>query len=272
MIDLYKYKYNSPLFRYMDFTKFMSMLTKSALYFPTIYELSKIDPFECNFTKLDKKNLDSLYSFYNFTQNDIEVINNLRTIYMKNTLVSSWTSNSSESVAMWKVYLASNEGILIKTSIDKLYVELSNENIEPQIQEVVYTNFDSDKDAISMLNEDKNIPSSFDSNLFIQYAKSLLNKDFNENDIVEQLHKFFIELVLLKRQEYSYENEIRVIIPKYKEYFPNKMVKVNLLNIIEEIIVSPYANKWFLELVNSCWLKYFPNNPIKIYQSNILNK
>ncbi len=271
MIELYNYKHNSSIFRYMDFTKFMSMLTSSALYFPTIYELSQMDPFECNFTKNDKKRLKRLYSIYNFTPKDIDTINNLRTIYMKNTLVSSWTLNPSESVAMWKVYLSSNEGVVIKTSVEKLNFELSNDIIEPLIQEVVYTDFNTDKDAISMWNEDKNIPSAFESEYFVAYAKSLLNKNFKEVDIIEQLHKFFIELLLLKRKEYSYANEVRVIIPNYKKYFPDKIVKVNLLNIIDEIIVSPYAAKWFLELVKSCWIKYFPNNPIKIYQSSILN-
>jgi len=125
-VDLYLKSKIHPLFlpskslvasiwRYMDFTKFVSMLDNEGLYFTRIDKME--DVFEGSFSKGNEK-LRSVINIGSRAR-DVEtgtVIKKLR----KWVYVNCWHQNKSESAAMWKLYSKSNESVCIRSTYDKL--------------------------------------------------------------------------------------------------------------------------------------------------------
>ena len=106
---------DAVLWRYMDFTKYVSLLEKQALFFARADKLG--DPFEGSFSKVnkalrstlykDKISEDSLLGWKQFTKES-----------RRFTLINCWHENSHESEAMWKLYAREKDGIAIKTDFD----------------------------------------------------------------------------------------------------------------------------------------------------------
>ena len=62
-----------------------------------------------------------------------------------------------------------------------------------------------------------------------------------------------IEVPWYKRESFAYEKEFRIIIEDDREVGSsdwNKTIKVDLNLLIDNIYISPEADKWFAELVN----------------------
>lgn len=124
-----------PIWRYMNFWKFLNLLETSSLYFPNAEELG--DNFEGRIPKVvldlmleeDKKignkRNEELNSF-------IEA--NLR----KETLISSWTYHRDESFAMWKMYAKDKMGIAIQTDLISLKKAFSKTKRNIYMGEVNY--------------------------------------------------------------------------------------------------------------------------------------
>ncbi len=96
---------DAKIWRYMDFAKFVSLLDKSALFFPRADKLE--DPFEGVYSEVNIKSV---------SQKQREILIKLK----EATAVNSWHMNDYESTAMWKIYLKSNEGIAIQSTYNRL--------------------------------------------------------------------------------------------------------------------------------------------------------
>ena len=92
----------------MDFTKFVSLLEKQALFFARADKLG--DPFEGSVTKVNaaaaRVPRDELQQF--------------RKKVTRWTLINCWHENAHESEAMWKLYARETDGIAIKTDFKSL--------------------------------------------------------------------------------------------------------------------------------------------------------
>jgi len=101
---------NTKTWRYMDFTKFVSLLDKSSLFFTRVDKLG--DPFEGScpekVIKFWEKKLGTRYP-----QGFYEHLN-------RYTAVNCWHLNKYESAAMWRLYLKSNEGIAVQSTFKRL--------------------------------------------------------------------------------------------------------------------------------------------------------
>ena len=101
------------LWKYVDFTKFVSLLERQALFFSTPEKFS--DPFEGHYPLGNLKGLPD------------ESAQGLSTIArdMRNfVLVDCWHWNEVESAAMWKVYSEWERGIAIQTTVGALQKSL----------------------------------------------------------------------------------------------------------------------------------------------------
>lgn len=101
----------TSLWRYMDFTKFVSLLHEKALYFPRLDKLP--DKYEGTFPKkaLDDARADPV------TRSFMEMLHKTsKTMYY----ASCWHVNEHESAAMWKLYLSSGEGVAVRTTYQRL--------------------------------------------------------------------------------------------------------------------------------------------------------
>lgn len=151
--------------------------------------------------------------------------------------VSCWHANMHESMAMWKIYGESESSVCIVTNLEKIKSSITPpDGYKIIIAKVEYISHDTDSFKI-------------------------------QHELAPFMHK---------SNFYTYEQEVRLIgynpLCKFKEKRPDFGIKVNLdiINLIQEIRVSPYAPNWFFELVKLVCKKYaldIPVNRSKIYGS-----
>ena len=101
------------MWRYLDFTKFVSLLDRSALFFARTHTLD--DPFEGSVTTVNEALSPRFYP----NDRNRENIKYFRRRLLQYTLVNCWHSSKYESDAMWKLY-AAQAGVAIKTQFQSL--------------------------------------------------------------------------------------------------------------------------------------------------------
>lgn len=161
--------------------------------------------------------------------------------------ISSWFYSTSESNAMWKIY-SKNNGIAVKTTVDKLYnsFQLSDQMIHPvQIQYEHYgkQNFINDIDSLI--------------NLIVSYEEILLNKDVQPSTLFyNDLFRLCLPLFHYKRRPFWYENEYRFItLLNYQNSLDNEIkgnkFTIEFNQVIDEIHLSPDSEYWFYETIKN---------------------
>jgi hypothetical protein len=125
-----------PVWRYMDFTKFVSLLENKGLFFPMVAKLQ--DPFEGSFARGNEVLRPMVYRHvpnpYGVTVG--ELVQRLR----DHVAVSCWHINERESAAMWKLYSKSNEAVCIQSTFRKLYNAVRSVS---QVGEVRYVDYET---------------------------------------------------------------------------------------------------------------------------------
>jgi hypothetical protein len=221
------------IWRYFDFTKFVSLIQKKALFFSRADKFK--DPFEGSWTQLDAEKRQQLRIHDIKAQKEfvsaeeIDKILKQDSIFYKHikktTLVNSWHYNESESAAMWKLFLKSNEGIAIQTTTTRFKESFNHFSLPVYIGKVNYIDYDRDQ---------------------FYYP-------FN-NTFVAFVHK---------RRAFEHEREYRAILsldPNFvwdEEEDPHgKYVPVDVNVMIEKIYVSPGTPSWYTGLIISMCEKY----------------
>ena len=136
--------FNTPpaeatLWRYMDFTKFVSLLDRRSLFFCRADKLD--DRFEAS---LSQATYDAMYrgerpETVEVWRRKAPLIDFLRGMRM----VNCWHRSDYESDAMWKIYTGQNEGLAIKTDFASLAASFNGD--EPiYIGEVTYIDYNID--------------------------------------------------------------------------------------------------------------------------------
>jgi len=228
----------ATLWRYIDFTKFMSMLEKKAVFFSRVDKLG--DPFEGSFPK---ENVEIVRSSFNepfladLYKDHMAFIEKIRPF----VLVNCWHDNTYESFAMWAVYSGIRNGIAIKTDFESLSNCFTCDDAI-FIGKVGYIDFDSA--AIRRLSD---------------------------------FAPFFY-----KRKDFEFENEVRAL--NLDLPIPRGLTDPNLplepldlsrplheigtyrgidpAVLIQELIVGPLADDWFVELVKSVAHRYCLDVPV----------
>jgi hypothetical protein len=146
---------------------------------------------------------------------------NLRQIrtLTKDYFVNCWHVNENESEAMWKLYLQGDQGIVLRSSVQRLINSLAGYAPHVHIGKVKYVDHFTSEVAVNN----------------------------------------FFEFALLKRRSLEHERELRAVIWGRPLRFQNTItdcdVGINaaccLDTLIEEIRVAPTAKDWFLEIVRS---------------------
>jgi len=238
----------SKLWRYTDFTKYVSMLSTKSLYF------SRADCFQDTFEgakglKTNKEKWDNYYLdfFREVIRNppegcdvkvsDEEVEKEAKRlldemerggeISKKRTFINCWHENECESEAMWRLYSTFlDNAIALRTSYDSLYRALGrNPNIN--IGRVKYID--------------------------------LRKKYAGVNDAFWR-----------KRKSFEHEKEVRAILVDIRYFEKGILVPCDLSTLIEELFVSPTAPSWFVQLVNDVNEKY--GLKIKVSPSELIQE
>ena len=111
---------DAVLWRYMSFTKFVSLLTTKALFFARADKLG--DPFEGSLSQLNVDLSPVINS--GIPEEQISLLHNHIKDQRRFVLVNCWHENEHESDAMWKLYSGNGEGIAIKTDFHSLKMSL----------------------------------------------------------------------------------------------------------------------------------------------------
>ena len=237
---------DAVLWRYLDFTKFVSLLDKRALFLARADKL--MDPFEGSFPKVDvARYIESYQETIKLLQENLPYpipesghpVLDFGRDSRKFTLVSCWHESSHESAAMWRLYSGEQDGIAIRTDFQSLAKSFTCKD-DIFIGKVKYIDFDS--------------ASIHDSNALAPF-----------------LHK---------RDSFEHEKEVRAInwdLPIPSPITPENCTpdfstplhevgayrQVDLSRLVREVIVAPYAADWFKELVHSVAVLYGLEVPVR---------
>ncbi len=226
--------YTSPrddaiLWRYLDFTKFVSLLERSALFFARADKFD--DPFEGSYSRMNrelrpklyagKKSEDSLQGWVHFTK---EV--------RRYTLISCWHESIHESAAMWRLYSRETDGIAIKSGFKSFKTSFTTRE-DVFIGKVNYVDYERDF-----------IP---ESNILFPFLHK--RKSFEHEREVRAI------VLTIPTKEGKVDTS--------QEMFDNgKYYGVDLSLLIQDVIVAPYAPEWFLELITSVVARYNLDVPV----------
>lgn len=204
------------LWKYMDLSKFLSLLTTQKAWFTRLDKFTD-DVYEGRYPKANIEKRPLIYSD-EFCPPQ-EMYDKLEQIARTQNFVWCFHQSKFESAAMWKLY-AKDNGIAIKTIGRKLKQAFKNEEKDIYITPITY----------------------------IDYSEDFMPEGFA---FYGALHK---------RKSFEYEKEVRCL------YFENDNVKykdkggllinISLDELIDEIMISPYAQTYIKDSIQSVINKY----------------
>lgn len=228
------------LFRYMNTSKFLSMITSGSLFFPSVGKLRASDPFEGGAGLVNYLMLSADWNLLpeegkNYFRNDEKFYNLYRlgqlkgysadSSYSRETIfVNCWHASEYESDAMWRVYSELSEGIAIVTNIDRMKSAIVDESHSVYIG-------------------------------FVDYIDQRVER-------INDAH--YLKRVMWKRHEFSHEREVRLVTsnmdniefyrdgtePNIKDKNRNFVtVDVDLNCLIEAIIFNPRSETWYRKAI-----------------------
>lgn len=272
MIKLKKPRYKDIIWHYMDFTKFVTILDYSALFF------SRVDLFDDTYEGLlpdldktikhisqiiyeqgikeDLKNPENCRDKNkHFISKEIEQsVKDSFDFFRKHTAANCWFKGD-ESAAMWKLYSSELTGVALKTTFKRLHDSFLYDINKLVFSEVTYIS---------------------DSNDYLNSFNRIFNanKEKEENLDIAGLTGKIIEKAInpyfLKRNCFSAEKEVRAIIQKPVHHYDmtqdeirsiwaeevGEYIPVDVETLIDEVYVSPKAPEWFKNQVKSVLNQY----------------
>ena len=203
----------SKVWRYMDFTKFLSLISDSKLFLARADKLG--DPFEGSYAIFNIKNRTKIYK--DLKPEHLTSISEMHKTIIPWTYINCWHMNNNESAAMWKLYSKSDEAIAIQTTYSKLVNSLPDDLFIGLVSYIDY--------------ETEWLP---EGNLFYPFMHK--RKSFSHENEVRIIKDGFNEDS--KKVRSGDSNLIDGI-----------YVSIDIGNIIENIFVAPTSPKWYFDLV-----------------------
>jgi hypothetical protein len=226
---------DSKIWRYIDFTKYVSMLATSSLFFARADNLN--DNYEGALPKQNQKlknELREMWDLDNNTTSTFDIYSEVRKHERKSIAICCWHLSEHESAAMWKLYLNSGEGVAVQTTVRKLLDCLENVlGVSVFSGMVDYTNYETE--YIS------------ESNLFNLY----MNKR-NSFEFEKEFRSVFCRFP--KSGTIISKNDVAKHFETIEEGGEN--IKVDIKSLIEKVVVSPHSQVWFEKLVRTITEKY----------------
>lgn len=236
------------IWRYVNFTKYTDLLERKQQFFPSGEILKKIDPYEGHFQKsffIQPEIVDEWLKQWAEQKDKKARYEDPKTVF-----INCWHINDEQSDALWKVYTKPEECVAIQTTFDKLKNSFRDYTQRVYARRVKYVDNkkrDTSIDWIQHRFSRKGKSFSYENELRIfvedptENLKCVLSDD-GKSWIFQSVHNG--EIIPITRTE----NGI--------------YVDVNLCNFIEKVYVSPFSEKWFLDLVKAITKQYGLNPDI----------
>lgn len=217
------------VWRYMDFTKFVSLLEKHELWFTRTDKLK--DPFEGTLSKMSLY-IDGVVPEQSAEYDRlVKIVRDSQNEWRKWIVVNCWHLNEYESAAMWSLYIKSDCGIAIQSTFDKL-----TRSFDGYPEKSVYAGLVHYRDY-----DIANVPVTF------PFTAAMYKRVSFEHE------KEVRALIINKEKEVALDAE---------PIFEGLSVPVDLDTLIERIYVAPQVGDWAYELVKNIASKYDMNKPI----------
>lgn len=212
----------ATLWRYLDFTKFVSLLDRKSLYFSRADHLG--DPFEGSVSPLNPLIREVIYRDQEGPDPLVyaEITKRMR----MSMYISCWHLNEHESAAMWRLYAKEFAGIAIRSRAGSFKESFCCDD-SISVGKVAYVDYGTTI-----------IPQG---NAFAAYLHK--RREFE--------HEREVRAICLKFPERAGKPDFSGI-----PVGPGIYVEVDLSLLIEEVVTAPYAPHWFAELVASVAERY----------------
>ena len=214
---------NTRIWRFMNFQKFMSMLTNSSLYFSRLDKLG--DPFEGLYSKARIQFDEKVYDSYDSSEasdygKSVIIWMHLAPYKQRRTsFVNCWHMSDYETELLWSRYSFMDGGVAIQSTFERLKSCL-------KIPHAVYIGIIKYKDWATEPTPIGNL------------MNPIVTKRINYQD-ERELRAAIVSSFDLRKQTQRVMN-----------------VPVNLIELIESIYVSPKSAHWVLQLIKSVLKKY----------------
>lgn len=208
---------DATIWRYMDFTKFVDLLSTQEMFFCRSDLLG--DPFEGSCpVKHHERRFDEIQRTAKDFQKEIMMFHLTAVEYTKYVHINCWHMSDCESAALWRLYLKSDEGIAIRSSRNRLGSAFANS--EPGVWSVPVQ-------YIDYVEDDPPVPTGMAP---FRYKR----KSFEHER----------ELRAIVYLDFTMDNGKPTPTPADRGI----RLKVDLGRLIDTVFVAPTAPDWFLEL------------------------
>lgn len=222
-------KEDQALWRYMDLSKFVSMLEKNALW------LARADTFrdshEGRFPDEMRKFIEKAYEgFGKDDKSPVKDADDFQDYLLKNTFISCWHKNFDENMVMWEIYGRDSNAVAVQTTV-------------------------------------KNIDDNINSSGLVGHSLMLKNVAYQKAEEISGVI-LYEECFFRKRPHFSFEQEVRISFDTYSRLNPSKKtpygyeLPVHINGLIEKILVHPDSSDWFLGAIKSIVNKYEVHAPV----------
>ncbi len=240
---------STPLWRYMDFAKFVALLEHRAIYFARADRLG--DKFEGASGIAERRPKWEAFYLDIFRESirtapgatesapPVEEVESQATRLLREfnaiaeqdrlrTFVSCWHANSVESEALWRLYCPPpTVGVAIRTDVTALKESLGDDP-DIEIGRVQYVDF----------------------------RKSFAG-----------IH----DRIFWKRKSLSHEAEVRAVIQRFEpQDLPGLSVAADLPRLMQAVVPSPFAPEWFTALLKATMVRFEVEAPI--FKSELLSE
>ena len=228
---------NTRIWRFMNFHKFVSMVTNSSLYFSRLDQLG--DPFEGLLTKARIQSDEKVYDSYDSSEASEYGKSVIRWMHLdpykqrRTSLANCWHMNDYETELLWSRYSFMDGGVAIQSTFERLRSSL-------------------------------NIPNA----VYIGIMK-YMDWETEPTPIGNMMNP-----IVTKRINYRDERELRAAIvtgfDRRKQTQSGINVPVNLIELVESVYISPKSGDWMLKLIKNILKKY--DLDLKVKKSGFTEK
>lgn len=211
------------IWRYMDFTKYVSLLESSSLFFSRSDMFD--DPYEGATSHANATLRTMLYRDAGFSTDTYATMSAFAKWVRQWTYINCWHMNEHESAAMWRLYARTDEAVAIQSTYERLRKALPEDAYVGVVNYIDY------------------------ENEFIQEGNSFWPFVYKRKSFE---HERELRAVIQKIPTDG--DGIKVGGLTNPE--AGRLVPLIVADIVESVYVSPTAPRWFSELVSSVTRKY----------------
>lgn len=214
------------IWRYMDFTNFVSLLDLKALYFARSDLLG--DPFEGAMPRDNFRFFSLLHGTPPSFPEGLQELSQVRRRLRERVYINCWHMNERESFAMWKLYARSSEAIAVQSTYELLRKCLA----VPIIGSVQYIDY-----RLDFVPED-----------------DLLRPFLYKRKSFEHERELRAIINVDDADETTWVGQTVGSV--------GRTVPVNLEDFIEQIYIAPTSSEWFADLVRGVMTRYALDKPV----------